>query len=57
MFENATVDPPVMQTWIVDGPFDSKDAGLPFPAVVAVLVATTPEPVVAGLFAGQTLGS
>jgi hypothetical protein len=46
-----------MQTWSVDEPLDSKAAGLPFPVVTAVVVTTTPEPVVAGLLAGQTLGS
>jgi len=43
-----------MHTWSVDAPFDSKGAGLPFPAVVAGPVTTTPEPVVAGLLAGHT---
>ena len=54
MFEKSTCDPPVMQTWSVDEPLDSKGAGPPFAEVVAVLVTTTPEPVVAGLLAGQT---
>ena len=47
----------MMQTWIVDDPFDSKDAGLPFPEVVAGPVITRPVPVVGGLLAGQTLMS
>ena len=47
----------MMQTWIVDGPLDSKVAGLPFPEVVAVPVTTRPVPVVGGLLAGQTLVS
>jgi hypothetical protein len=54
IFENETEDPPKMHTWSVDAPFDSKGAGLPLPVVVAVPVTTTPGPVVAGLFAGQT---
>ena len=57
MFEKETCDPPVRQIWIVDAPLDSNGAGLPFPVVVAVLVTTTPAPVVGGLLAGQTLVS
>ena len=57
-FENSTSVPPVIQICSVDGPLDSKDAGPPFPEVVAgVLLITIPEPVVAGLKAGQTLVS
>jgi hypothetical protein len=56
-FENETSDPPMMQIWSVDEPFDSKLAGLPFPLVVAVPVTTRPVPVVGGLLAGQTLVS
>jgi len=56
-FENATSDPPMMQTWSVDAPLDSKVAGPPFPEVVAVPVTTRPETVVGGLLAGQTLVS
>ena len=47
----------MMQTCIVDEPLDSKDAGLPFPDVVAGPVTTRPVPVVGGLLAGQTLVS
>src|ERR1039457_5994784 len=57
MFENWTCDPPLRQTWSVDAPLDSKGAGLPFPEVMAVVVTTTPEPVVGGLLAGQTVVS
>jgi len=53
-FEYEVVEPPVMQTWSVDAPLDSKGAGLPFPPVVAAPVTTTAGPVVAGLLAGQT---
>src|ERR1700733_9239779 len=54
MFEKSTCDPPTMQTWIVDEPLDSKDAGPPFPVVVDVPVTTRPAPVVGGLLTGQT---
>ena len=57
IFEKLTCDPPVRQTWSVDAPLDSKGAEFPLAEVVAVLVTTTPEPVVGGLLAGQTLVS
>jgi hypothetical protein len=52
MFEKSTSDPPMMQSWMVDAPLDSKEAALPFPVVVADPVTTRQVPVVGGLLAG-----
>jgi hypothetical protein len=45
----------MMQTWSVDELLGSKGAGPPFAAVFGVPLTTSPEKVVAGLLAGQTL--
>jgi hypothetical protein len=55
-FENSTSVPPVTQTWSVEGPLDSKGAGLPLPVILASLVITK-RPVVAGVSTGQALVS
>jgi hypothetical protein len=47
----------MMQTWSVDELLGSKGAGPPFAVVIGFPVTASPETVVAGLFAGQTLVS